>query len=156
MRTLLLALVFLAAVLVPAATQADDQDIVPERLTLRRFKLVSWDPQMGILYGTISGEAAGTGAVTVVIQAATRIRRASIPRSLPNNPVRTDLENWNAVWASTPGNPIKTFGAPAAPNNPCSPILTSMVTNLGYVRLKLNSDLSTGRVIKPYYPPVPI
>jgi len=154
LRTLA-AFVLALAVFVPAATQAVDQDIIPEALTLKRFKLLAWDPQTGLLHGSISGERAGTGEVTVQIQAVTRIRRASL-RNLPSDPIRTDLENWNAAWAALPENPIKTFGDPAVPGNPIFPILTNMVTDLGYVKLRLNADLSTVRVIKPYFPGNPI
>ena len=148
----LLALTFALALALPATA---DVDIIPEALTLKRFKLDGWDPNTGLLHGTISGERAGTGGVTVQILAGTRIRRASL-RNHPPNPIRTDLENWNTAWAAAPANPVKTFGDPATPGNPCSPIVTNMVTDGGYVRLKLNSDLATVRAVKPYYPGDPV
>jgi hypothetical protein len=55
---------------------------------------------------------------------------------LPNDPIRTDAVNWNAVWAALPINPIKTFGDPAAPSNPITPIVTSMVADGGYMKIR--------------------
>ena len=57
-----------------------DQDLIPERLTLRYVLLNAWDPQTGILHGTISGEPAGTGDVTVQVLDVTRPRRAPVAR----------------------------------------------------------------------------
>ncbi len=64
--------------LVPAARAADEQDIVPERQTLRHMALVSYDPNTGLLQGTIAGEPAGTGSVSVQILDVTRPRRAPV------------------------------------------------------------------------------
>ena len=151
MARLLLALCFGLSLAVPVTA---DVDIIPER---RGFAVLldAWDPPTGILHGTTAGPA-GTGGVSVQILAATRIRRARIPRSFPGNPCRTDAENWNAAWAAAPNNPYKSFGDPAQPGNPMSPIVGSMVTNACYMKVRLNTDLATARAVKPYLPGNPI
>ena len=100
-----LVLVLAVTVLPPSPVRAQDTDINPERLTLQHVLLDAWDPQTGILHGTISGERAGTGGVTVQVLDVTRPRRAPVARFLPGNPCLPVAEAWNETIRTFPGNP---------------------------------------------------
>jgi len=144
-RTTLLALAFLTAVLAPA-TRAD-VDIIPERLTLRYVLPDAWDPQTGILHGTISGEAAGSGGVTVQIVPESIPRPTGLGR-FPNTANRDIAGVWNTLTKLN--RPARVFGPVSS--SPFSDMLTEVLAQQGYLRVRLNRDLATVKVVKPSWP----
>jgi hypothetical protein len=144
-RTTLLALAFLGAVLAPAIRA--DVDIIPERLTLRYFRPDAWDPQTGILHGSISGEPAGTGTVTVQIVPGSVPRPAGLGK-FPNTPNRAIAARWSQTTRLNRSQRV--FGPVGT--SAFSDLLGAVLAQQGYLRIKLNRDLATVKVVKPAWP----